>query len=116
MKNKTINLAVLISGSGRTLQNFIHLIAKGDLPARISVVIASNPTRFVWHGEQPSFSSAVGRTKGSLIQVNLTANTDLRSVEEFRNLVIRQAGDRLVRLRDVADVVLGGGLRFRSAV
>jgi multidrug efflux pump len=39
--------------------------------------------------------------------VNLTANTDLRSVEEFRNLVIRQSGDQLVRLRDVADVVLG---------
>src|SRR5581483_8724387 len=54
-----------------------------------------------------NFLSAVGRTKGSLIQVNLTANTDLRSAEEFRNLVIRQNGDQLVRLSDVADVVLG---------
>src|SRR6185295_6919761 len=54
-----------------------------------------------------NFLSAVGRTKGSLVQVNLTANTDLRSVEEFRNLVLRQSGDQLVRLRDVADVVLG---------
>src|SRR6516162_5614624 len=54
-----------------------------------------------------NFLAAVGRTKGSLVQVNLSANTDLRSVEEFRNLVIRQSGDQLVRLRDVADVVLG---------
>src|ERR1022692_2058957 len=54
-----------------------------------------------------NFLSAVGRTKGSLVQVNLTANTDLRSTEEFRNLVIRRSGDQLVRLRDVADVVLG---------
>src|ERR1700690_971104 len=54
-----------------------------------------------------NFLSAVGHTKGSLIQVNLTANTDLRSVEEFQNLVVRQNGDQLVRLRDVADVVLG---------
>ena len=54
-----------------------------------------------------NFLSAIGQTKGSLIQVNLTANTDLRSVEEFRNLVVRQEGDRLVRLRDLADVVLG---------
>jgi len=54
-----------------------------------------------------NFLSAVGHTKGSLVQVNLTANTDLRSVEEFRNLVVRQSGDTLVRLRDVADVVLG---------
>jgi len=54
-----------------------------------------------------NFLSAIGHTKGSLVQVNLTANTDLRSVEEFRNLVIRQSGDQLVRLSDVADVVLG---------
>src|SRR5262249_26408316 len=51
--------------------------------------------------------SAVGHTKGSLIQVNLAVNTDLRSVEEFRRLVIRQSGDKLVRLQDIADVNLG---------
>ena len=65
-------------------------------PAQIREALAAN-----------NFLSAVGHTKGSLIQVNLTANTDLRSVEEFRNLVVRQSGDNLVRLRDVADVVLG---------
>jgi multidrug efflux pump len=65
-------------------------------PSQIREALAAN-----------NFLSAVGRTKGSLIQVNLTANTDLRSVEEFRNLVVRQSGDRLVRLRDVANVVLG---------
>ena len=54
-----------------------------------------------------NFLAAVGQTKGALVQVNLTANTDLRSVEEFRNLVIRRSGDHLVRLSDVADVVLG---------
>ena len=54
-----------------------------------------------------NFLSAVGHTKGSLVQVNLSANTDLRSLDEFKNLVVRQSGDNLVRLRDVADVVLG---------
>jgi multidrug efflux pump len=54
-----------------------------------------------------NFLSAVGHTKGALVQVNLSANTDLRSVEEFRDLVVRQSGDNLVRLRDVADVSLG---------
>jgi multidrug efflux pump len=54
-----------------------------------------------------NFLAAVGRTKGSLVQVNLTANTDLRSVDEFKNLVVRENGDQLVRLSDVADVVLG---------
>jgi len=54
-----------------------------------------------------NFLSAVGRTKGSLVQVNLSANTDLRTVDDFKKLVIRQSGDQLVRLSDVADVVLG---------
>src|SRR4029450_1685692 len=50
--------------------------------------------------------SAVGQTKGQLIQQNLTASTDLHSVEEFKKLVIRQQGGSLVRLEDIADVVL----------
>src|SRR5580700_4017085 len=51
--------------------------------------------------------SAVGETKGALVQLNLTASTDLKTVEEFRKLVIRQQNGALVRLEDVADVVLG---------
>src|SRR5262249_184654 len=54
-----------------------------------------------------NFLSAAGHTKGSLVQVNLSANTDLRSVEEFRNPGVRQSGNQLVRLSDIADVVLG---------
>ena len=54
-----------------------------------------------------NYLSAVGQTKGALVQVNLTANTDLRSVEEFKKLVIREQNGALVRLEDVADVVLG---------
>ncbi len=54
-----------------------------------------------------NFLSAVGQTKGSMIQVNLTANTDLRSVPEFKQLVIRNENGALVRLGDVAEVVLG---------
>ncbi len=65
-------------------------------PAQIRDVLANN-----------NFLSALGRTRGSLVQVILTANTDLRSVEEFKNLVVRNSGDKLVRLGDVADVVLG---------
>lgn len=54
-----------------------------------------------------NFLAAAGHTKGSLVQINLTANTDLRSVVEFQDLVIRGSGDQLIRLRDVADVSLG---------
>jgi multidrug efflux pump len=51
--------------------------------------------------------AAVGQTKGSLVQVNLTANTDLRSVQGFKRLVIREQGGAIVRLGDIANVVLG---------
>jgi multidrug efflux pump len=54
-----------------------------------------------------NFLSAVGATKGQMVQVNLTASTDVRTVEEFRNLVIKQRGGAVVRLSDVANVTLG---------
>ena len=54
-----------------------------------------------------NFLSAVGNTKGSLLQVNLTANTDLHTADDFKKLVVRQNGGTLVRLGDIADVVLG---------
>ncbi|ABA89483.1 efflux pump, RND family, inner membrane protein, AcrB/AcrD/AcrF family [Syntrophotalea carbinolica DSM 2380] len=54
-----------------------------------------------------NYLSAVGQTKGALIQVNLTADTNLQTVEEFRHLVIHQQDDAIVRLADIADVVLG---------
>src|SRR5712672_593773 len=54
-----------------------------------------------------NFLSAVGTTKGQMVQVNLTASTNLRSVEEFKNLVIKQQGGAVVRLSDVAKVTLG---------
>src|SRR5216683_6152636 len=42
-------------------------------PAQIRQALAAN-----------NYLSAVGQTKGALVEVNLTANTDLRSVQEFR--------------------------------
>ena len=54
-----------------------------------------------------NFLAAVGQTKGALVQVNLRANTDLQDVEEFKRLVVRQQGGAIVRLEDIADVVLG---------
>ncbi|MDX9785822.1 MAG: efflux RND transporter permease subunit [Desulfobacterales bacterium] len=54
-----------------------------------------------------NYLAAVGHTKGSLIQVNLTVNTDLQSLAEFKRLVIRQQNGAIIRLEDIADVVLG---------
>jgi multidrug efflux pump len=73
-----------------------RLAAFNISPNEVRQVLAAN-----------NFLSAVGHTKGSLMQVNLTANTDLRSVDEFKKLIVRQTGDQFVRLSDIADVVLG---------
>lgn len=54
-----------------------------------------------------NYLAALGQTKGSLVQVSVSANTDISTVEEFENLVIRKEGDSIIRIRDVADVELG---------
>ncbi|MCI0355983.1 MAG: efflux RND transporter permease subunit, partial [Acidobacteria bacterium] len=54
-----------------------------------------------------NYLSALGRTKGSMVSVNLVANTDLRTPEEFRQLVVKQENGVIVRLGEIADVVLG---------
>src|SRR5437870_5812155 len=54
-----------------------------------------------------NYLSALGRTKGSMVSVNLVANTDLRTAEEFRQLVVKEQNGVVVRLGEIADVVLG---------
>src|SRR5947207_3010889 len=65
-------------------------------PAQVRSALARN-----------NYLAAVGSTKGSLLQVNLTANTDLHTAEEFKKLVVREDKGNLIRLSDIADVVLG---------
>jgi multidrug efflux pump len=73
-----------------------RLAAHNVSPAQVRQALAAN-----------NYLAAVGQTKGSLVQVNLTANTDLRSADEFRRLVIREHDGATVRLEDVATVSLG---------
>jgi multidrug efflux pump len=54
-----------------------------------------------------NFLSAVGQAKGGAVQVDLLANTDLRSVEEFERLVVREDADQLIRIADIGTVQLG---------
>jgi multidrug efflux pump len=57
--------------------------------------------------QRNNYLAAVGQTKGNLVQVNLLANTDLRSVDEFKDLIVADRGGAIVRLSDVARVELG---------
>jgi multidrug efflux pump len=51
--------------------------------------------------------AGIGTTKGQMVQLNLTASTNLHSAEEFRKLVVRQVNGGIIRLGDVANVTLG---------
>ena len=73
-----------------------RLAALNISPSEVRAALAAN-----------NYLSAVGATRGSMISVNLTANTDLRTAEEFRELVVREHDGIIVRLKDVADVDLG---------
>src|SRR5258705_2203348 len=74
------------------------------------------PDQMAAHGISPSavrdalarnnYLSALGHTKGSMVSVNLVANTDLRTAGEFRQLVVKQEGGVVVRLGQVPHVVL----------
>lgn len=73
-----------------------ELAARGLSPAEVRQALAAN-----------NALAAVGATKGSMLSVSLVANTDLKSVEEFREMVVAERNGVIIRLADVADVVLG---------
>src|SRR5512146_851216 len=73
-----------------------RMAARGISPSDVRDALARN-----------NYLSTLGQTKGSMVSVNLVANTDLRTPEEFRQLVVKQDGSQLVRLGEIADVVLG---------
>ena len=72
------------------------MAALGISPSTVRDALAKN-----------NYLSAIGRTKGSMVSVNLVANTDLRTPEEFRQLVVKEENGVIVRLGEIADVVLG---------
>jgi multidrug efflux pump len=73
-----------------------QMAARGVSPSDVHDALAKN-----------NYLSALGSTKGSMVSVNLVANTDLRTPEEFRQMVIKENSGTIVRLGDIADVQLG---------
>src|SRR3954468_19983716 len=73
-----------------------EMAARGVSPSDVRDALSKN-----------NYLSALGSTKGSAVTVNLVANTDLRTANDFRQMVIKQQNGVVVRLGEVADVVLG---------
>jgi multidrug efflux pump len=98
-----------------TLEGVQRVTFEGARPLAMRVWI--EPDRLAAHNLAPgdvhaalqrnNYLAAVGQTRSDQIQVNLLANTDLRSAEEFADLIVAERGGAIVRLRDVARVELG---------
>jgi len=73
-----------------------QMAARGVSPSDVRDALSKN-----------NYLSALGATKGSAVSVNLVANTDLRSADEFKQMVIKQQNGVVVRLGEIADVNLG---------
>jgi multidrug efflux pump len=57
--------------------------------------------------QQNNYLSTLGSTKGTMTSVNLVANTNLQTPDDFKKLVVKEKNGIVVRLGDIADVVLG---------
>src|SRR5450755_743261 len=94
-----VQRAEILGGRTFAISNWLkpdRMAALNVSPAAVRQALANN-----------NYLAALGATKGALVQVDLTANTDLHTVEDFKNLVVRQENGVLVRLGDISDVVLG---------
>ena len=75
-------------------------------PKRMAALnVTANDVRDVLRAN--NYLAGVSQSKGIYTAINLTATTDLASVEDFRKLVVRSADGILVRLDDIATPELG---------
>src|SRR6202163_1952659 len=72
------------------------MAARGIAPSDVNSALSKN-----------NYLSALGSTKGSMVSVNLIANTDLRTPDDFKQMVVKQQNGVVVRLGEIADVQLG---------
>ena len=81
-----VQTAEILGGKNFALRAWLDpdkLAAYGLTAADVSQALAAN-----------NYISGLGNTKGQMVQVDLTASTDLHSLDEFRNLVLQAVGRR----------------------
>ncbi len=65
-------------------------------PIEVSNALANN-----------NYIASNGYTKGNYVQVNISADTMLKTVKQFRNLVVADDGGTLIRVKDIGTVEMG---------
>ncbi|EGQ60490.1 transporter, AcrB/AcrD/AcrF family protein, partial [Acidithiobacillus sp. GGI-221] len=89
------------SGNGNTYSMRVWLnprkmAALGISASQVSQILAAN-----------DFISAVGSTRGTETGDTIVATTNLHDAAQFRNLVVKNVGNTIIRLKDIAQVELG---------
>jgi multidrug efflux pump len=94
-----VQTAEILGGQYFSLRAWLDpqkLAAYGLTASDVSTALSNN-----------DFVSAVGNTKGQMVQVTLTSTTSLHSLGEFRKLVVKQVNGANITLNDVGTVELG---------
>ncbi len=94
-----VQTAEILGGQNYALRAWLNpqKLAAYDLTgADVSAALAAN-----------NYISGLGNTKGQMVQIDLNASTDIKSLEEFQELIVKQDKGAIVRLKDVAKVTLG---------
>ena len=73
----------------------LRMAGRGVSPDDVAAAIRAN-----------NFQSAAGQTKGYLIVSNVTANTDLQNVQQFKRMTVKAKDGGFVRMEDIATVEL----------
>ncbi len=89
-----------------------RMLSSGAFAVRIWL----NPAKMAAYGvtakdvndavRRENYISAAGTTRGELVRASVDAETDVQDPEKFAEIVVRQEGDKRVRLGDVAEVEL----------
>lgn len=96
MPNRPLRLAVLLSGTGTTLQNLLDRAADGRLPARVVLVVANRADAF-----------GLERARRAGVPTAVVSRRDCATAEEFGRRIFDQC-----RQADVDLVCLAGFLQL----
>lgn len=94
--DKTLKIAVLISGGGRTLKNFLDLIAADQLPVEVALVISSRAK-----------AGGIAHAEAAGVPVSVVSRKDYASHDLFGAAVFSRC-----RTAEVDLVVMAGWLKF----
>jgi formyltetrahydrofolate-dependent phosphoribosylglycinamide formyltransferase len=89
--NRPIRLAVLISGGGTTLVNFLNKIAAGELQAEIPLVIASRPD-----------CGGIEKAQRAGLRCDVVSRKSYSSVDEFSSAIFDRCREARIDLVTLA--------------